>query len=173
MTRTISASIIAFYSQALGDLDLEVDMRGAGDLSSDDELDDLLWGGWKSIDGDSELYREENEVRTWLEFVLAASEADIRSLGIEWVDDHATLMFYGLFFARSLNERKTKNVADYLRRRLFPELPPMTQEDIDAALQTEFLDLELDEYRRLKKSGQLATWKGPRTKIGQGGWQVR
>ena len=157
----------------LGELDLEIDMRGAGNFSNDDELDLILEGGWQTIEVDSEINQETNEVRIWLDFVLAASEADIRSLGIEWVDDHATLMFYGLFFARSLNERKTKNVADYLRRRLFPELPPMTPEDIDAALQTEFLDLDLDEYRSLKKSGQLATWKGPRTKIGQGGWQVR
>lgn len=112
-------------------------------------------------------------MRIGLEFSLAVSRADILSLGIEWVDCCARMAFPGLYFARSLDDARATKLLDYLSRRLFPDLPPMTPEESRAVLQTEILDIVLDEYRRLKKSGQLQHWKGPRTIIGQGGWQVR
>jgi hypothetical protein len=144
-TLALPLDFFLIYGFAFGDL---ADTRDADPFDpsrlSRAELAAYLDNGVQFIEEKAEENDELPFVRPWLEFIIASSNADIRSFGIEGIDRLADVILPHPGVG-AMPIREWHHVLEYLRQKIFHLDAPMTEEEKarikrEVTISTESLD---------------------------------
>lgn len=166
--RKLSIGYFALFEADFGLLALDFEFDPAIPLT--DEGLEPIFGGvvrergkWAVANG------ELDELRYSVEFLLSTSEAEIVALGWDGVDSHIGMIDRWSIGLSAMPEEGIKKILGFTRRRLCPNLGPMSREEQEEAKRTVFLDIPLEEYRQRKKGGTLDAWSGKTYHLGSRG----